>query len=120
MRHTKAILFALPLAFVAQQAFASCAEKRSRDASFVELAVPDGALRPAGVDDFRFIDDSTTVDQLIAKVGPPDASEGTRVNYFIYCFADGTELKVATRDRVSIDWVRYNGREIFKRNKPKK
>jgi hypothetical protein len=114
------MLFAVALAFAAQHASASCSEKRSRDPSFVELAVPDGALRPVSVEDFRFIDDSTTVDQLIAKVGPPDAAEGTRVNYFIYCFADGTELKVATRDRVSIDSVRHNGREIFKRSKPKK
>jgi hypothetical protein len=120
MSGTKALLLALTLVFLAENASAACTQKRSRDYTFVELAVPEGAPRPTGVEDFRFIDDSTTIDQLIAKVGPPDAAQGSRVNYFIYCFADGTELAVASRDRVSIDSVRHDGREIFKRNKKKK
>jgi len=33
-----------------------------------ELAVPEGAIRPAGVSDFSFISDDTTVDALIARV----------------------------------------------------
>jgi hypothetical protein len=87
-------LLAASLSPVAQ---AACKEKRSRDVSFVELAVPDGAIRPAGPQDFGFVTDDTTYDQLVAKVGPPDAAQGTRVSYFIWCFADGTETKVATR-----------------------
>jgi hypothetical protein len=116
----KATLLVLTLMFGAHEAGAACKEKRSRDVSFVELAVPEGARRPAGAHEFGFIDDSTTVDQLVAKVGPPDASQGTRTTFLIWCFADGTELMVASRDRVAIDSVRHDGRQIFKRGKQKK
>jgi hypothetical protein len=118
----KSGLLALVLLFAAAQASAGCSEKRSRDVSFVELAVPDGAKRPAGVEDFRFIDDTTTFDQLVAKVGPPDASQGTRISVYIWCFADGTELMVGTRDRVTIESVRHAGKVIYKpaRKKPAK
>jgi hypothetical protein len=116
----KSGLLALVLLFAAAQASAGCAEKRSRDVSFVELAVPEGAKRPAGVEDFRFIDDTTTYDQLVAKVGPPDASQGTRVSYYIWCFADGTELMVGTRDRVTIETVRHAGKNLYKRAKQQK
>ncbi|MEO8016889.1 MAG: hypothetical protein ABI769_03670 [Pseudomonadota bacterium] len=116
----KTLLFALALLLAAHESSAACAQKRNRDVSFVELAVPDGAPRPAGAADFGFITDETTVDQMVAKVGPPDASEGTRVSIFIYCFADGTELSVASRDRVAIDTVRYKGKQVFKRGKQKK
>jgi hypothetical protein len=104
---------------VAQNADAACSEKRSRDVSFVELAVPDDAIRPTGVADFSFVTDETTVDALIAKVGPPDASQGTRVIRLIWCFADSTELWVETPDRVIIESVRHNGKAIFKRAKKK-
>jgi hypothetical protein len=113
----KTTLLALALLFAAQNASAACAEKRSRDASFVELAVPDDAIRPASVADFGFITNETTVDQLIAKVGPPDASQGTRITRFIWCFADTTELWVDTPDRVIIESVRHKGHVIFKRKK---
>jgi hypothetical protein len=116
----KSFLLAFVLLFSAQQTQAACAEKRSRDVSFVELAVPDGAIRPTGVEDFRFVSDETTFDALVAKVGPPDAAQGTRVSYFIWCFADGTELIVATRDRVAIESVRHAGKEIYKRARKKK
>jgi hypothetical protein len=116
----KTFLLSLALLFAAQESAAACAEKWSRDVTFMELAVPDGAPRPKGVEDFRFITDETTIDQMIAKVGPPDASQGTRSSVFFYCFADGTEVMVASRDRVVIDSVRYKGKEIFKRPKKKK
>ena len=90
----KTLLLALTLMFAAHEAGAACQEKRSRDPSFVELAVPDGAPRPTSVEDFKFVNDDTTYDQLVAKVGPPDASSGTRFIYLIWCFADGTELTV--------------------------
>ena len=74
---------------------------------------------PTGVADFSFITDETTVDALIAKVGPPDASQGTRVIRLIWCFADSTELWVDTPDRVIIESVRHDGKAIFKRAKKK-
>jgi hypothetical protein len=107
------------LMLFAHDATAACAEKRSRDPSFVELAVPEDAIRPAGVADFGFISDETTVDALVAKVGPPDASQGTRVTWLIWCFADGTELLVETPDRVAVESVRYKGKQIFRRGKKK-
>jgi hypothetical protein len=115
----KTALLLLAILFAAHDASAACAEKRSRDTSFVELAVPDGAIRPTGVADFGFITDETTVDALIAKVGPPDASQGTRTIRLIWCFADTTEMWVDTPDRVVIESVRHNGKSIFRRGKKK-
>ena len=108
-----------PLIALADPALAACKERRNRDPSFVELAVPEGAIRPAGAQDFGFVNDEVTIDQLLAKVGPPDASQGTRVTYYIYCFADGTELTVATRDRTAIEFIRHDGKTLFKRGKKK-
>jgi hypothetical protein len=112
-------LLVLTLLFAAHDAGAACSEKRSRDPSFVELAVPDDAIRPAGVADFSFITEETTIDALIAKVGPPDASQGTRVIRLIWCFADSTEVWVETPDQVIIESVRHNGKSIYKRAKKK-
>ena len=47
--------------FAAHDASAACSDKRTRDPSFVELAVPDDAIRPAGVADFSFVTGETTV-----------------------------------------------------------
>jgi len=116
----KNALLVLSLLVAAHDAAAACAEKRSRDPSFVELAVADDAIRPAGVADFSFITDETTVDALVAKVGPPDAAMGTRITKLIWCFADGTELSVETPDRVIIEAVRHQGKQIFRRGKQKK
>jgi hypothetical protein len=116
----KTAFLIVALLFATQEAGAACAQKRSRDVSFIELAVPAGAKRPIGFEDFAFVNDETTMDELTAKVGPPDAAQGTRVAAFIWCFEDGTELMVSTRDRVYIDSVRHKGKEIFKRAKKKK
>ena len=116
----KTLLLVLALMFAAHDASAGCSQKRSRDPSYVDLAVPDDAPRPSSVEDFRFITDETTYDQLVARVGPPDAAHGGRTSYLHWCFADGTEVQVATRDRVAIESVRYEGKEIFKRAKKKK
>ena len=111
-----AVLLCAAYAMPAQSA---CKQKRSRDPSFVELAVPDDAIRPASAQDFGFVNDETTYEQLVAKVGPPDAAQGTRVSYFIWCFADDTELTVATRDQLVIDYIRHDGKMIYKRGKKK-
>jgi hypothetical protein len=116
----KTFLLTLALLCATHETGAACAEKRSRDVTFMELAVPDGAPRPSGAQDFSFITDETTIDQMIAKVGPPDASQGARTSTFIYCLADGTEVWVDSRDRTSIDSVRHKGKQLFKRGKKKK
>jgi hypothetical protein len=113
------LLVVLVFLFAAYEASAACAAKRSRDASFIELAVPEGSIRPTGVDDFSFVTDDTTIDALIARVGPPDASSGTRVTKLIWCLDDGTELSAESRDRVAIESVRHQGKEIFRRGKKK-
>ena len=113
------ILLVLTLMFVAHEAGAACTKKHSSDPTYVELAVPDDAPRPSSVEDFKFITDETTYDQLVARVGPPDASSGSRTTYLIWCFADGTELTVATKDHVVIENVRYDGHQIYKRGKKK-
>jgi hypothetical protein len=115
MRHTLTILL---LACASNAAWAvPCKEGRHREPEFIALVVPEDAKRPAGVQDFAFVDADTTVDQLFEKVGPPDASAGSRTYHFIYCFADGTELRVISRDRVLIDSIRQGGRQIYKRKK---
>jgi hypothetical protein len=115
----KTLLLAVTLMFAAHEAGAACKEKRTNDPTYVELAVPDGSPRPTSVEDFKFVNDETTYDQLVAKVGPPDASSGDRLIFLIWCFADGTELKLATRDRVVIEAMRYEGHQIYKRGKKK-
>ena len=106
-------------ALFSANAQAACKEKRSRDPSFIELAVPEGSIRPTGAQDFSFVTDDTTYDQLVARVGPPDASQGERISQYIWCFADGSELNVYTRDRVVIEQIRHNGKQIFRRAKKK-
>ena len=119
MRTHIALAAVLLCAAFAVPAQSACKQKRSRDPSFVELAVPDDAIRPASAQDFAFVTDETTYDQLVAKVGPPDAAHGTRVSYYVWCFADDTELTVATRDRLVIDYIRHDGKMIYKRGKKK-
>jgi hypothetical protein len=117
MRKRQMLLAAVLLSAYAVGAQAACKEKRNRDPSFIELAVPDGAIRPTGVEDFAFVTDEVTYDQLISKVGPPDASQGSSLSQYIWCFADGTELNVYTRDRVVIEQIRHAGKQIYKRKK---
>jgi hypothetical protein len=121
MKSTRLLLAtAILAASFAAPAGAACKEKRNRDPSFIELSVPEDAIRPAGAQDFAFVTDDTTYDQLVAKVGPPDASQGDRISRYIWCFADGTELSVFTRDRVVIEQIRHEGKQVYKRGKPRK
>lgn len=98
---------------------AACKQKRSRDPSFIELAVPEGSIRPTSAQDFAFVTDDTTYPELVARVGPPDASQGSSTSQYIWCFADGTELNVSTRDQVVIERIRHDGKQIYRRGKKK-
>jgi hypothetical protein len=119
MSTMKPYLLAGLLLVAASCADAACSEKRSRGPQFVELAVPDGAPRPKGAEDFNFIDDTTTIGQLTAKVGPPDASDGDSVPVLVYCLPDGSEMRIGSRDGSTIEFVRHDGKQIFKRKKKK-
>jgi hypothetical protein len=119
MSAMKPYLIAGLLLSAASQANAACAQKHSRSPQFVELAVPDGAPRPKSADDFSFINDATTIEQMTAKIGPPDAADSERTPVFVYCLPDGSEIRIGSRDGSLIDYVRHNGKEIYKRKKKK-
>jgi hypothetical protein len=105
-------MFAL-LLIATPAAFAACPESMSRDPTFVLLAVDEKALRPNGAEDFNFIDDSTTLDQVSAKVGSPDAAKGQ--NTFVWCLANGTIVTISSRDGSDIRYVRVGSKTIYKR-----
>lgn len=112
------LIAAMLVASFAAPAGAACKERRNRDPTFIELTVPEGAIRPASAADFDFVTDDVTYEQLVAKVGPPDASQGRgRLNYYIWCLADDLEVIVATRDGVAIEFVRHSGKQVYKRKK---
>ena len=76
-----------PAMLLASGAIAACPESMNRDPTFIALAIDEGAPRPKSVEDFNFVNDTTTFADLTAKVGQPDAAKGT--NSFVYCLADG-------------------------------
>jgi hypothetical protein len=92
---------------------ADCPERLQRDPLFVALAVDEKAPRPTSADDFKFIGDSTTLDQLQAKVGPPDGTKGARK--FLWCLAGGTVIEVESRGETDIKTVRVDGKTVYKR-----
>jgi len=104
---------ALCLVLVGSAAFADCPEKMQRDASFMALAVDDKAPRPSGTDDFKFIGDTTTFDELQAKVGPPDAAKGSRK--YLWCLKSGTVVEVELISAGGIRVVRVDGKTTWKR-----
>jgi hypothetical protein len=104
---TGLLLSALPAAF------AACPESMSRDPTFVALAVDENGPRPTSVEDFKFINDTTTIDELTSKIGSPDAAKGVRT--FVYCLADGTIVTITSRDGSDIKYVRANSKVIYKR-----
>jgi hypothetical protein len=115
----RAICFGL-LAFAAVTgANAGCPEKHSRSATFMELSVPEGAPRPADVNAFGIVNDDMTIAKLFASVGPPDASDGGSSPVYFYCLPDGSEVRVGSRDSSTIDYVRHDRKEIFRRKKKK-
>ena len=112
MISTRCQLFAVLLC-AAAGAQAACPEKMSRDPTFVALAVQDGAPRPKSVDDFRFITDTTTLEELQAKIGSPDAAKGERT--FVWCLPDGVIVTVSTRTGSDIRYVRAGKQLIYRR-----
>ena len=98
----------------------NCIDKHANDPNFVQLAVPDGAPRPADASAFAIVDENLTIDKLQAGVGPPDGSmaSGTKSTVLVWCVPDG-EVRVLTRDGSTIEQVRHNGKVIFDRKKKK-
>lgn len=117
----KVLLLAATLACAASLAHAgNCIDRHARDPGFVQLAVPDGAPRPADASAFSIVDDTMTVDKLGEKVGPPDGSMagGTKTTILVWCVPDG-EVRVSTRDGSTIESVRHNGKVVYDRKKKK-
>lgn len=103
------------LALCANAAFGACPERLQRDPLYVELAIDDNVPRPTSVDDFKFITDDTTLDQLKAKLGTPDAARGS--SQYLWCLPDGTVMTVLSRDGTEIREVRAAGKIFYKRKK---
>jgi len=97
----------------AANAFADCPEKMQRDPSFMALAVDEKAPRPSSADDFKFIVDGTTFDELQMKIGPPDAAKGSRK--YLWCLKSGTIVEVELFSAGEIRSVRVDGKTTWKR-----
>jgi hypothetical protein len=99
--------------FLSSAALADCPERLQRDPTFVALAVDEKAPRPSSADDFKFIGDTTTFDQLQAKVGPPDAAKGE--HRYLWCLASGKIIDVELFSYGDIRTVRVDGKAVYKR-----
>lgn len=104
---------AIGLWLISGAAAADCPEKMQRDPSFMALAVDDKAPRPSSADDFRFVNDTTTFEELQARVGPPDATKGAR--RYLWCLKSGTIVEVELIAAGEIRTVRVDGKPAFKR-----
>ena len=113
-----AVVTGLLLLTIGSAANAGCPQKFRPD-TFVDLAVPEGAPRPADANAFSVINDEMSIETLFRTVGPPDASDGASVTVYVYCLPDGSEVRVFSRDGASIDSVRHDRKEIYKRKKKK-
>lgn len=103
----------LVLSIAAHGACAGCPERMQRNPDFVALAVDDTAPRPSSAEDFGFIGDATTLAELQAKVGPPDAMKGA--HRYLWCLASGTIIEVESRTGTDIKRVRVDGKATYKR-----
>ena len=101
------------LLLVTNAAFGGCPEKMQRDPSFMALAVDEKAPRPSSADDFKFIGDTTSFEELQTKVGPPDATKGS--HRYLWCLANGTIIEVESRTGSDIRSVRVDGKTAYKR-----
>jgi len=104
---------AVCLLLIAGAAAADCPEKMQRDPSFMALAVDEKAPRPASAADFKFIDDTTTFDQLQTKVGPPDATKGAR--RYLWCLKSGSIVEIELFSAGEIRSLRVDGKTAWKR-----
>jgi hypothetical protein len=111
----RAYALIVPLTLCAHAAFGGCPERLQRDPLYVELAVDDKIPRPTSIDDFKFITDETTLDELKAKLGAPNAAKGA--SQFLWCLPDGTVMTVLSRDGSEIREVRAAGKLVYKRQK---
>jgi hypothetical protein len=116
----KAVALILVLLAASPFAHGACAEKYSRQPTFMALAVPEGAPRPADANAFSIVNDDLTIQKLFAAVGPPDASDGTSTTIYVYCLPDGSEVRVGTLDGTTILYVRHDRKEMYQRKKKKK
>jgi len=107
------VRYALALLLFSSGAFADCPERLQRDPTFVALAVDEKAPRPSSAADFNFVGNSTSFDQLQAKVGPPDGAKGER--RYLWCLASGTVIEVELFSYGDIRSVRVDGKTIYKR-----
>jgi len=114
----KALLTAVLLLAAATNAAATCPQHHRPD-TFVDLAVPEGAPRPADATAFSVVGDDMSIEKLFATVGPPDASDGSTTTIYVYCLPDGSEVRIFSRDGTTIDSVRHGRQEIYKRAKKK-
>lgn len=89
------------------------------------ISEPGPALPPVAtrslpsIDSFRFIGTKTTMDQVIAKLGPPDTSSagGICCDYYSYYLRDGSVVTIASTldgDLVShIVFVKHGNDTIY-------
>lgn len=101
------------LLLMTSAAFGGCPEKMQRDPSFMALAVDEKAPRPSSAEDFKFIGDATSFEELQTKVGPPDATKGA--HRYLWCLASGTIIEVESRTGSDIRSVRVDGKTAYKR-----
>lgn len=103
------------LALFANAAFGACPERLQRNPEYVEFAIDDAVTRPTSIDDFKFITDDTSLDQLKAKVGTPNAAKGAK--QLLWCLPDGMVITVLSLDGSEIREVRADGKLVYKRKK---
>jgi hypothetical protein len=62
------------------------------------------------VDEFRFIDADTTMQDVIARVGAPGRDIGSGIHIYLYRLKDGTLMWIGSPDASEILYVRHVGR----------
>src|SRR5262245_7850771 len=65
------------------------------------------------VESFRFVGATTTVQQAIARLGPPDRDVGSGLFVYSYRLVDGTEVLIGSQDGTRITYVRHGETVLF-------
>ena len=65
------------------------------------------------LDDFSFIDDSTSINELFSIVGEPDRDVGSGLFVFEYRLSDDSSVFVGTADRQRIIYVRHGDDVLY-------